>query len=491
MERYKKANEGIHASETLKRQTVQSGAPVRSKGTYALFRSYRFPRKAWFGAVAAVLVVAVLAGIIFWPGGGPLSQATYASAIALPEYPDMPKRPTGSNISSIAADKWRLAIQSQKAPLEKVTSKKQLSHFNTVTMQQFLGSSNGQNPVYSPLSLYLALAMTTELTDGNSRQQILDLLGVTNMEHLRKLASALWNANYRDDGTVTSRLASSIWLNEDVEFIQQTMDTLADTYYTSSFQGRMGSAALNSDLQRWINDQTGGLLADFSSNLELDPNTVLALVTTLYFSAKWDRLFTEENNTVETFHGAAADVETEFMNRKIEGSYYWGDCFSAVVNPFEAGGSMWLILPDEGVSMDELLADSQFSDFLAQGTLWENRTAMKVNLSLPKFDISSQLDLIDGLKSLGVTDVFDYQISDFSPTMQNADELFLDKVLQTGRVIVDEKGVEASSYTIVNVAPGAAPPPTEEIDFVLDRPFLFIIKSETGQFLFTGVVNQL
>lgn len=36
-----------------------------------------------------------------------------------------------------------------------------------------------------PLSLYMALAMLAELTDGNSRQQVLDLLDVPDLETLR------------------------------------------------------------------------------------------------------------------------------------------------------------------------------------------------------------------------------------------------------------------------------------------------------------------
>ena len=37
---------------------------------------------------------------------------------------------------------------------------------------------------------------------------------------------------------------------------------------------------------------------------------------------------------------------------------------------------------------------------------------------------------------------------------------------------------------------GAAAPPKDEMDFVLDRPFLFAITGTDGLPLFVGVVNQ-
>lgn len=42
---------------------------------------------------------------------------------------------------------------------------------------RFLTDTGGENAVYSPLSAYMALAMLAELTDGESRNQLLGALG--------------------------------------------------------------------------------------------------------------------------------------------------------------------------------------------------------------------------------------------------------------------------------------------------------------------------
>lgn len=74
--------------------------------------------------------------------------------------------------------------------------------------------------MYSPLNVYMALAMLAQLTGGDSREQILTLLGNASMDALRQQAGDVWNANYRDDGALTSVLAGSLWLNKDITFNQ-------------------------------------------------------------------------------------------------------------------------------------------------------------------------------------------------------------------------------------------------------------------------------
>ena len=122
------------------------------------------------------------------------------------------------------------------------------------------------------------------------------------------------------------------------------------------------------------------------------------------------------------------------------------------------------------------------------GEDWENSKLLIVNLAVPKFDVSSDLNLNAGLQALGVTDVFSDDTADFSPMIENADGVFLSSAKHAARVAIDEEGVTAAAYTVMMEA-GAAEPPDEEIDFTLDRPFVFAITSQDGLPLFIGVVN--
>jgi len=64
---------------------------------------------------------------------------------------------------------------------------------------------------------------------------------------------------------------------------------------------------------------------------------------------------------------------------------------------------------------------------------------------------------------------------------------FLEKIEHGATVSIDEEGVTAAAYVAMNMA-GSAMPPEDEIDFVLDRPFLFVITSSDGLPLFIGTV---
>ena len=455
-------------------------------------------RRWWPAAVAAVLAVAIAGGVILWPDGSPLTATAYAVAEA--QYPQMAPYPNEMDYTdqvtgkfdnegfSQVFDAWWTSRRAQLDQPEGYADG--LDAFFAASIGQFLSGAEGENKVYSPLNVYMALAMLAELTGGNSRQQILDLLGSGSIEALREQAGALWNANYCDDGATISVLASSVWLNENVSFVRETMDTLAETYYASSYQGAMGSAEFNRALQDWLNEQTGGLLKEQAGQIEMDPDTILALATTVYFRAKWADEFFESETEPGVFHAADGDVTCDFMHQSGSRTYYWGDRFSAVVQSLKDSGGMWFILPDEGVGVDELLQDGQVMEFLLTSeSEWENSRSLTVNLAVPKFDVTSQLELKEGLKALGVTDVFDGSVSDFSPMTEDTDEIFVSKVQHDARVTIDEEGCTAAAYTVMAMAGGSAPP-EEEIDFVVDRPFLFAITGADGLPLFVGVVNH-
>lgn len=429
-------------------------------------------------------------------------SAVYASyCVARAEYPEMAAYPDESkyfdskgyfddDAFSREYHEWREDKNAQRDQYEGY--QEGLAGFLTASIKEFLSGTGGENRAYSPLNVYMALAMLAEITDGSSRGQILALLGKEDMDSLRTQARAIWNANYSDDGALTSVLASSLWLNESVSFQQAAMDSLAENYYASSFRGRMGSAEFDKALQSWLDEQTGGLLAEQSKNVKMRPETVLALATTVYFKGKWSSEFSKGSTKEGLFHLANTDggsVSCDFMHKSGSRTYYWGDKFSSVSLGFEGGGSMCFLLPDEGVSVDELLADGQTMRFILERNDWENAKQLIVNMSVPKFDIASELDLKSGLMELGVTDVFDPMLSDFSPMTTDADGIFLDKAQHAARVTIDEEGCTAAAYTVMMNA-GTAMPPDEEVDFVLDRPFLFVLTSLDGLPLFAGVVND-
>lgn len=452
-------------------------------------------RKIWFSAIAAVLVLAIIGGAIFAPNNSPLSMSAYAVSQA--EYPKMAPYPNEMDYIMPNGDvdeklyevveAWQDDILNQRSQLQGYDEG--LEGFYEKTIREILAGDNGENKVYSPLNTYIALGMLAELTDGESRRQILDLTGAGDIETLRKQVNAIWNANYCDDGATKNVLASSLWLNSDINFKADTLDIIADTYYASSFQGEMGTSEYDKAMQDWINQQTGGLLKEQASQLEMDKETVLTICSTVQFNAKWNNEFSKSKTERGTFKTPDGEKTCKFMCQSRNQTYYWGDKFAAVSKSFETTGEMWFILPDEGISPEELLNDGQVMEFMfSEKSEWENNKYLEVNMTVPKFDVASDMDLTEAFKALGVEDVFDWQKSDFTPMTDDTGGIIVSKVNHAARVMIDEEGCTAVAYTAM-VGYGAAAPPDEEVDFVLDRPFIFVITGMTGMPVFVGIVN--
>ncbi len=373
-----------------------------------------------------------------------------------------------------------------------------LSKFITYSTKAFLGDTD-DNAIYSPVNVYMALAMLAETSDGNSRSQILNALGSDSIESLRSDANAIWNALYTDDGTAKTVLGNSLWLREEGEYKEKTIDILAKNYYASTFEGKMGSKEYDEVLRGWLNEQTDGMLTDQVKGISMPEDTALALASTILFNAKWADEFNPENNTNELFNGTNGKVKTEFMHESRNGSVDVGDNFTAYKKYFTEHGFMTFILPKEGMTPGELIATDEFAEYILCGgrdsystdytdkPCWMTQRHAIINLSMPKFDVSSQLDLTDDLGKLGITDITDEIKADMSPITDAG--AFLDSMVHGARVTVDEKGCKAAAFTMMLC--GATAAPLDEIDFTLDRPFVFIINGYDGLPLFIGTVNNL
>jgi len=435
-------------------------------------------------AVAAALVIVIGVNVLSAPArivAKAVAEPSKARILENPDYDDYEDREEW--LSDLAKVEYEHLVR--RAAVSEARSG--LNSFFTEGNRQFLQTEQNENKLWSPVNAYIGMAMATELTEGDTRQQILDLFGVADTAALRKQVSAIWESAYQDNSHEICVLANSLWLEKGLTYNQEAMDALGYHYYASVYQGDLGSSRTNKDIAAWINNNTGKFLQDSANEIALSPETVLALYSTLYFQAKWSDEFSKSQNTEGVFHAPDGDTKAEYMNKKLKQmNYYWGSNFSAVSLWLKNGCSMWFILPDEGQTTEDVLNNGTYMDMVLSND-WENSKYMKVNLSVPKFDVASTQDLSDGLKLMGVTDVFTEYAAEFSQLTSDT-PIYLTGANQSVRVQIDEEGVKAAAYIELPGA-GSAAPPEEIIDFVLDRPFLFVIENDNIP-LFAGCVNQ-
>ncbi len=465
-------------------------------------------RRPYFvGAIAAVLAVAlILTAILTQPlkltptpdvptiqGGvndAPTPQGIkdlhtlqLANLLAAPTYPEMVQRPEANNTNLEEYRAWQLSLHAQyNQPLGYADN---LTNFFKNSIPLFLNAE--KNSVYSPINVYMALAMLAETSDGASRQQVLDALDLDSIEALREQVKHVWNAHYQDDGVTTLLLSNSVWLDETYPFRNDATDALVNRYYASCFHGDLGSEAMNQQLRDWLNATTGGLLQEQTQNVTMDSDTVFSLVSSIYFAADWVNEFNPDHTQDMAFHCGEYDLLTPFMRTFFSGTYYRGANFGAVRLGLEGNNGMWLILPDKGYTVSDILASDEYLQMTLNPNSWENRSSRIIHLNLPKFDVVSETDLSDGLKSMGITNVFDREKANFSPITYNRG-LQVNGISHAARVVIDEEGCLAAAYTTILM--GNAGLPNQEIDFTVDRPFLFVISSRDNLPLFAGTVAQ-
>lgn len=343
-------------------------------------------------------------------------------------------------------------------------------------------AKDGDNTVTSPLSASVLLAMVAAGAGGDNAEEMVELLGLDGPRDTRH-AALLADLTGTDD--VTLEIANSLWAAEGYPFEDEYVSFVQATYGATLDEVDLGSQDAADALDDWVDERTAGRIDEIASDLDLpDPQAVLVLLTTVYFLGTWATAFDEDETReapfavtggddvlVPTMHRSAAEVETSS-----------GDGFRMLRLPYgdDERFGMEVLLPDEGVALDELLAD-------LDAEVWRNavddlETATFSEIALPRFELESDLDLEEVLQSLGMVAAF--SVGDFTP-MSPADP-FLDTVVQKTYIQVGEQGTEAAAVTGGVMAESAGPPP-----FRVDRPFAFTVSDrETGAVLFLGSIHD-
>ena len=387
-----------------------------------------------------------------------------------------------------AAGEYAIVETSYPARTQKTEERvdtEELVRFSSETAAKIF--AEGENTVYSPVSLYMALGMVTELTEGQTKRQVTNLLCVSDSEALRQWTQSLWRQLYRDEKDSALWLGNAAFLNEAMTFHKEPLEVLAKDYYASSYCLPMGTSGADKTIAAWLNQQTNDLLTDDTGAIRTEKRDLLRLYNTIYYKAAWQAEFFGGATAEDIFTAAdGTEQRADFMHIAIEGSpVARGEGYRRASLYLKDGGEMTFYLPDEGVTVEELLQRENLLGELLPVDEW----VVQVNWSVPKFDLHDSLKLNDALQALGVTDAFDVSKADFAPLTEQP--AYVESVNQAARVKLDEEGIEAAAYTEVDTNAGDAPPrelPEEEMN--LNRPFLFVIWKD-GAPLFVGAVQTM
>ncbi len=357
------------------------------------------------------------------------------------------------------------------------------------------------NPVYSPLSVWVALAMTyAGATDESAEEmaQVLQFVGVEDRVHVLMDAVLLG----LDDGATHSQqadpefdfsLADSVWLHVHFNPAQKFLDTLAQYYgaglYLVDFLKDPTGAV--KAINKWIAQQTHDRIRDALKKGSVDGYTKLVLVNTLYFKGRWERPFAEENTEPRPFFlEDGSEVSADTMEAAGDFRYAEVAGTQLVELTYKGGDfSLLAIMPPKGTDMDTFLSSL---DATAFQSLLGALTPTSLVLYFPKIQNELNVKLDDVLYHMGIRVAFS-QMGDFLAMSADGVPLRIQHVFHQTFFDLDEDGTEAAAATEVVVGDaGMAPgPPSQPKVVRFDHPFLFFLREKThGILLFAGLLEH-
>ncbi|MEY8292209.1 serpin family protein [Carnobacteriaceae bacterium 52-44] len=361
-----------------------------------------------------------------------------------------------------------------------------LWEFTSLT-QELLESED--NEVYSPLSLYLALSMLLPATSETTHDELLEGLSISSTENFEENIQPLLKKNniLDDEEDYASLLTNSIWLQNDRDdYDEEILEALENRYQTMhQFTDFKNEEATKEMIEAFIDEQTNGFIQEL--DLNIDSSTTLLLLNTLYFKDQWQEQFKQETEFEFTTKDDKT-IEVKGVMKKFENpKYYVEDDLEMVMIPFRNGNQMLFIKPED---IEHFFEQDKISDIHSTLENLEYSENTSVNLTMPEVDISSNFkELNKFLASLGFTEL----MSD-APYLSYIEGeetgMIINDIVQQARITVDREGAEAAAYTSIGVEETSIPIIEEEIEMILDQPYVMVVLSPEYIPMFVSTVNN-
>jgi serpin B len=343
------------------------------------------------------------------------------------------------------------------------------------------------NLFLSPYSISSALAMTYAGARGNTAAQMHDVLRFKlDDKHLHSTFDSLTEGLNRrgETGDFDLSVANALWGQRDYKFLDSFVKLNGEHYGAGlrslDFAGDAEGA--RQTINSWVEEQTQNKIRDLIKPGDLTPLTSLVLTNAIYFKGRWASRF-DENLTAACDFRVTADssVSVSMMNQTRDFGYMETAELQALEIPYTSPALTMLVLLPRGIDGLDSLEQTLTADSL---TAWSDRVrARRVEVSLPKFSLTSEFDLAQTLAAMGMRDAFAERLADFSG-MTGTKDLYIDLVLHKAFVDVREEGTEAAAATGISMKKIGIRMP---VIFRADHPFLFTIWDRaTGSILFMG-----
>jgi serpin B len=347
-----------------------------------------------------------------------------------------------------------------------------------------VSKANGRNTFFSPLSLNMALGMLYNGASGDTRAEMVQVLGMSDFseyeinEFYQKMSQALLNI----DPLTDIGIANSIWYRNTWSVKQPFID-INKHYFDAMVQALDFSQPDAADvINKWCADKTKNRITEIVEK-PIHGGIVMYLINALYFKSKW--LFEFDKSQTKQADFTKSDNQTKrvsMMEQETSLSYYIDEHLQCVELPYgNQAFSMVVILPSYDSDIDQLI------DYL-DNAVWQNiiKNLQKLNVwvKFPRFKIECDLSLNEPVKNVGMRKIFIGGLDNIS------EGLAVSEIKQKTFVEVNEEGTEAAAVTSIEIRETSSGQGSS-IPFFATSPFLYLIKEKsTGAILFIGRMDD-
>jgi|GEM_PF-5053841 len=270
-------------------------------------------------------------------------------------------------------------------------------------------------------------------------------------------------------------IASLLYLNP-----EYCLNPYYQAQTSQHYESLVESGSSAEEVNAWAKTATHGQIPEVITQKDLD-DFFLVLANAMHFKGEWDVPFDAQNTTLDSFIVPNMSVDSirlvrvPTMHMTSQVQYFENEHCQAIDLLYRDKKmfSMRLILPKK-------MNDFSFIDGDCLQAISEGMQLQIVKISLPKFKIAQELDVLQMLRELGISDRL--VKPDFSPLVdvthfaskEALPRLKISKITQKSILACDEEGTEASTVTVAKMILESclSSDKTYEKEIMFDRPFL-------------------
>lgn len=306
-----------------------------------------------------------------------------------------------------------------------------------------------ENLVFSPISIEVALALGYFATRGDTRQEIGDLLDL-------QAESSVVEECYDNliDGAsdkYNMSIVNKIWLRKSLEVRPSFQDIAKKSFNSEVSNVDFGdSSKVVVEINHWVDEATHHKITDVVSKDCVNQDTFMVLLSAVYFKGQWEKRFKPLKTPKVFWNHGRTMITTDAMSNPRGVNIRYGEfkeiSATAAEIPYKTDGlSMLILLPNEKTGLQKMEEKLALLDVLE---LVKDRLTSRddCRLFLPKFNIKSDMDLVDILSKVGVHKIFTSS-ADFSGLLSSSDGAKASTAKHTAFIDVNEEGTEAAAAT--------------------------------------------